>query len=151
MTKENSIGDLSSNPVLKATIPVHVRFSEVDSLQMTWHGSYVKYLEDAREAFGEKYGFEYMFIYNNGYLAPMYDMQIRYHHQVRYGEKIIVEINYVPTRAAKLVFDYKITRESDNLLILTARTIQLFQSRNGIFEVSTPEFFEEWKKKWNTK
>ena len=32
-----------------------IRFSEVDSMSIVWHGSYVQYFEDAREAFGRKY------------------------------------------------------------------------------------------------
>ncbi len=41
---------------LKSRIEVRVRFSEVDSLKMVWHGSYVKYMEDGREAFGREFG-----------------------------------------------------------------------------------------------
>ena len=29
-----------------------VRFSEIDSMQIVWHGEYVRYFEDGREAFG---------------------------------------------------------------------------------------------------
>jgi hypothetical protein len=47
------------------------------------------------------------------------------------------------------MFDYVVTRESDGVLILKASTVQLFVSRDGVFEVSTPEFYAEWKKKWN--
>lgn len=31
---------------------LRVRFSEVDSMQIVWHGEYVRYFEDGREAFG---------------------------------------------------------------------------------------------------
>ena len=30
-----------------------VRFSEIDSMQIVWHGEYVRYFEDGREAFGQ--------------------------------------------------------------------------------------------------
>lgn len=45
---------------LKASKKFAIRFSEVDSMNVVWHGSYPLYFEDAREAFGEKYGLEYM-------------------------------------------------------------------------------------------
>lgn len=32
-----------------------VRFSEIDSMQIVWHGEYVRYFEDGREAFGKQY------------------------------------------------------------------------------------------------
>jgi len=31
-----------------------IRFSEVDSMGVVWHGNYIKYFEDGREAFGNK-------------------------------------------------------------------------------------------------
>ena len=109
----------------------------------------MKFLEDAREAFGEKYGLEYMYMYNSGYVAPIVDMHLQYKQSIAYGEQILIEITYVPTRAAKIVFDYKIYRKSDMTLAVIANTIQLFQDRSGVFEVSNPDFYTEWKKKHN--
>ena len=43
-----------------------VRFSEIDSMQIVWHGEYVRYFEDGREAFGKQYGLDYMSIYREG-------------------------------------------------------------------------------------
>lgn len=36
---------------LKASKDFEIRFSEVDSMKVVWHGSYAIYFEDAREAF----------------------------------------------------------------------------------------------------
>ena len=40
---------------LRASKVFDVRFSEVDSMNVVWHGSYMLYFEDAREEFGRKY------------------------------------------------------------------------------------------------
>ena len=42
--------------MLKNTVEIPIRFSEVDSLHVVWHGHYVKYFEDGREAFGKDFG-----------------------------------------------------------------------------------------------
>ena len=34
---------------LKASKDIEIRFSEVDSMNVVWHGSYALYFEDARE------------------------------------------------------------------------------------------------------
>ena len=34
---------------------VQVKFSEIDSMQRVWHGSYVTYFEDGRESFVRHY------------------------------------------------------------------------------------------------
>ena len=50
-------------PLLSAEKIIDIRFSEVDSMDIVWHGSYVQYFEDAREEFGKKYKLEYLRIY----------------------------------------------------------------------------------------
>ena len=59
---------------LTERITTRVRFDEVDALGIVWHGNYVKYLEDGREAWGRKYGIPYMTIYRevkSGLQAPI--------------------------------------------------------------------------------
>ncbi len=130
---------------LSETVRVQVRFSEVDSIHMVWHGHYVKYMEDAREAFGRKYGLEYMHIYNSGYLAPVFDLKLRYRQMATVDDVLLVTITYRPSKGGKLIFDYEIRRERDDALVLTAETTQLFTTHEGEFEPSCPPFLQEWK------
>jgi acyl-CoA thioester hydrolase len=134
--------------VLIATTGVDVHFYDVDSVNMVWHGNYVRYLENGREAFGEKYGLEYMKIYNNGYIVPIVDLHLRYLNTMAFGERLIVETQYVPCKSAKLMFNYRILRESDGTVAVEASTVQLFMTKDGIFETSSPEFYRKWKKTW---
>lgn len=133
--------------MLTDTIRIRVPFFDIDSIQMVWHGNFVKYLEQGRESFGDKFGLEYMYIYNSGYVAPIADMHLEYKKAAGIGDVLILETVYKPCRGAKLMFDYTVTRESDGELILNASTVQLFVTRDGVFEVSTPDFYAEWKKK----
>ena len=110
---------------LSETVRVQVRFSEVDSIKMVWHGHYITYMEDAREAFGRKYGLEYMYIYNSGYLAPMFDVKMRYHQTATVDDVLLVTITCRQTKGSKLVFDYEIRKESDQALVFTAESTQL--------------------------
>ena len=50
---------------------IKIRFGEVDSMGIVWHGNYFKYFEDGREAFGDKYGINYMDFYRNGTMIPL--------------------------------------------------------------------------------
>lgn len=134
---------------LTTSIDVRVRFSEVDSLGMVWHGHYVKYLEDARETFGRQFGLEYMRIFENGYITPIVDMHVKYKHTATVDDILTIHITYRPERGGKLTFDYTMHRKRDNLLILTATTTQLFVTRDGMFEPSCPDFFQAWKDHWH--
>lgn len=143
MKKENPAADNAKR--LTAAIEVKVRFSEVDSLGMVWHGNYVQYLEDGREAFGHRYGLEYLRIYDTGYITPVVDLNIQYHNPGKVDDLLIVETSYIPVRGAKIVYEYSIRRASDDTPILSARTMQLFQTVEGELEVSKPDFMRKWE------
>lgn len=128
---------------------VDIHFYDVDSVKIVWHGNYLKYLENGREAFGKKYGIGYMDIYGQGYVTPIVDIHVRYLNPVVYEETLVVETCYVPSKAAKLIFKYTIYRKKDMSVVAEAETTQLFMTKDGIFEVSTPDFYREWKSKWN--
>ena len=133
---------------LSTTIRVQVRFSEVDAIRVVWHGNYVRYMEDAREAFGREYGLGYMHIFENGFFAPVFDMHLRYHQTASIDDTLLVTITYKPAIGGKLLFDYEIRRESDDALIVTASTVQLFTTREGEFYPANPPFFAEWKQRY---
>ena len=133
---------------LTASKDIEVRFSEVDMMKVVWHGAYPLYLEDAREAFGEKYGLTYQGYLDNHYYAPIVDMQIQYKYPLRHGVRARRDITYRPTEAAKIVFDYEIRDKDTNLLYCKARTIQVFMDMNYNLVLLNPDFFENWKARW---
>lgn len=136
---------------LDETIRVRVRFSEVDSVGMVWHGNYVQYLEDAREAFGRKYSLEYLRFYDNGFLVPVYDLHMRYLSSASVDDVLSVRIVWKDVPGAKIVYEYEIRRESDSRLLLTAESVQLFTDLDGNLQLSCPAFYREWKEKWAVK
>lgn len=133
-------------PQLTATKEFGIRFSEVDSMNVAWHGSYALYFEDAREAFGEKYNLDYLTIYHNGYYAPLVELDFKFKRPMVYGMKPAVKITYVPTDSAKIVFEYEIRNTEDDTLIATGRSVQVFMDLNYQLVWMNPPFFEEWKK-----
>ncbi|MDR2848021.1 MAG: acyl-CoA thioesterase [Bacteroidales bacterium] len=138
----------TTKKALIASTEIDIHFYDIDSVNMVWHGNYVKYLENGREAFGVKFGFEYLDIYHNGYIVPIVDLHVRYLHVITFGEQIIVETQYVPCNSAKLMFRYRILKKSDGTVAVEASTVQLFMTKAGVFETSTPAFYREWKKRW---
>lgn len=127
---------------------VRVRFNEVDSMKIVWHGEYVKYFEDGRESFGEHYGIGYLDIYNAGYTAPLVDLHVSYKQPLIYGDIAVVETKYIYNPAAKIHFEYNIYRESDGELVATGYSIQVFLGNEGVLEWNNPEFFLNWQKRW---
>ena len=135
--------------VLKASKILDIRFSEVDSMKVVWHGSYMLYFEDAREAFGQKYQLEYMRIADYGYYAPLVDMQFHYRKPITYGMHPRIDITYRPTEAAKIVFDYEIRDTETEELLASGSSVQVFMDMDYQLVWANPDFYVEWKKMWH--
>lgn len=127
---------------------LEIRFSEVDIMNVVWHGSYSLYLEDAREAFGAQYGLSYQSYIDHKVFAPIVEMNIRYRCPVRYGTHPHIRITYRPRPSAKIIFDYEIFDPETGTVFLTAQTTQVFMDMNYKMLWDSPVFFVEWKKKW---
>lgn len=136
---------MADEKILQAEKEIEIRFSEVDSMNIVWHGSYVLYLEDAREAFGKKYHLEYLYMYEKGFYAPLVDMQLHYKTQLRYRDRAKIVIKFRNTAAAKLIFDYEIYNLATGELALTATTTQVFLDTDYQLLWSVPEFISQWK------
>lgn len=133
---------------LKASKKLEIRFSEVDSMNIVWHGSYPLYFEDAREAFGQKYDLGYMTIFSNGFFAPLVELSFKYKKPLRYEMHPLIQITYIPTESAKLVFEYEIVDERGGAVLATGRSVQVFMDRNYELVWENPEFYKRWKDKW---
>lgn len=127
---------------------MNIRFSEVDSMDIVWHGAYPLYFEDAREEFGRKYGLGYMTIFNNGYYAPLVELAFKYKKPLTYEMRPIITVRYIPTEAAKLVFEYEISDPDDGTVYATGRSVQVFLDKNRELVWENPEFYQKWKEKW---
>ena len=147
MKRNRKIGTRTAS--LITTTRTTVRFSEVDSMQVVWHGEYVRYFEDGREAFGREYpGLGYLDFYANGYTAPIVDIQLQYISPLTVNDVAIIETRYIDTAAAKLTFEYIIRRERDGELVARGSSVQVFVDAAGNMELNVPTFFENWKTKW---
>lgn len=133
---------------LKSSKELDIRFSEVDSMKVAWHGSYALYFEDAREAFGQEYGLTYAGFLDYGYFAPLVELSIQYKKPIRYGMRPRIDIRYRPTEAAKIVFDYEIHDTTDGDIMAIGHSVQVFVDTRYQLVLENPEFYQEWKRRW---
>lgn len=127
---------------------VQVRFNEADPLGIVWHGHYIRYFEDGREAFGNMHGLSYLDVYKHGFVIPVVSVQCDFKFSLKYGDKVIVETKYVPTEAAKMKFSYKLFNAATGVLVATGTSVQVFLDKEeSLLQLSNPLFFEQWKQK----
>lgn len=125
---------------------VDVRFSEIDALGIVWHGHYLKFFEDGREAFGRQYGLGYMDVYHHKFAVPLVNINVDFKKTVKYGDKIIIETIFINNPASKIIFNYNLYRSSDGELVAKGESTQVFITLDHELYITVPPFFEEWKK-----
>jgi acyl-CoA thioester hydrolase len=134
--------------ILSEKTEISVRFNEADPLGIVWHGHYIRYFEDGREAFGNKYGIGYLDFYKQGIIVPIVNIQCHYKKSLRYGERVIVETQYIPCEAAKLNFNYQLFNGATGHLVATGSSVQVFLDRDSsVLQLTNPPFFDDWKRK----
>lgn len=125
-----------------------VRFNEADPLGIVWHGHYIRYFEDGREAFGNQYGIGYLDFYKKGYIIPVVHVECSFKKSLRYGDTVIIETLYSPCDAAKLLFSYRLYNKKNHQLVATGSSVQVFlDSASSTLQLTNPPFFELWKSK----
>lgn len=137
------------NKFLVENTEIHVRFNEADPLGIVWHGHYIRYFEDGREAFGNRYGITYLDFYNRDIVIPIVNIQCSYKRSLKYGEKVMVETKFIPTDAAKLKFEYRLYKSGTDELVATGTSEQVFLDKETrILQLIAPPFFLDWKKQY---
>ena len=104
-------------------IPLHVEFYDVDSMDVVWHGNYVKYMERARCALLDTVGFGYKEMRANGYAFPITNITIKYVRPLRFGEDARIRAVLVEYENC-IKINYEIFDES-GAICTKAQTVQM--------------------------
>ena len=118
--------------------PIRVRFNEVDSYQIAWHGHYVAWMEDARNELAGRFGVDAAQIAAAGFRAPVVALELKFLKPARFGEVMRVRTTVVRSQSATLEFHCKILRE-DGGLSARGRTIHALTDADGVLQYTLPE------------
>lgn len=131
---------------LSFTSEIRVRFSECDPLGIVWHGNYIQFFEDGREAFGRQHGISYLDQQANNFSSPIVSSKCEHKLPLVYGDIAKIKTTYVDSAAAKMVFKYEIMNPKGKV-VCTGETVQVFVELGGELSLVAPEFFRKWKEK----
>jgi acyl-CoA thioester hydrolase len=126
---------------------IRVRFSEVDSMGVVWHGNYVRYFEDGRESFGNQYGINYLDFHHENVLIPLVKIACDFKKPLLYGDTAVIETRFVNCEAAKLQYEYTIFRNHTAEIVATGSSTQVFLNPEMELLLDFPPFFYNWKKR----
>jgi acyl-CoA thioester hydrolase len=121
---------------------------ESDLLRMVWHGHYVLYLEDARQALGARIGLGYEDFMRERFACPVVDLQLKYKKPARYGDKLDIAAALHWADVPKLRYTYEIRRVADGELLTTAESTQVLVYPDGQLALNFPPFLEAFRDRW---
>jgi len=139
--------DHQAPPPLAATAVRKVRFEEVDTMQVVWHGRYPSYFEDARTAFGDTYGLSYAAFVRHRVMAPIAQMHIDYRLPLRLGDNLEIEARLHWNEAMRLDFSYSLLN-GDRQVCATGYTVQLLTDIDGSVVFIPPPWIKRFREKW---
>ena len=121
---------------------VRVRYGETDAMGHVYYANYFLWFEQARGSWCRDRGFTYKNIEEMGYMLPAVEAHIRYKHEIKYDDLIIVEIRLAEIRRAAMKFTYEIFNTANNKLSAEAYSwhVLMGKSRKA---VTIPEEIKE--------
>lgn len=124
-----------------------VRFEEVDSMGIMWHGRYASWLEDGREALGQQYDVRYLDFYAHGVIVPLKIFHLEYIRPLYYNETYTINTYLLWNEAARMDFEYTIT-DSAGSCMTRAHTTQLMIDLETQLLLTLPEFYKTFLERW---
>ncbi|MFL6676846.1 MAG: acyl-CoA thioesterase [Burkholderiaceae bacterium] len=111
-------------PDLSHEIEVVPPFFDIDSMDIVWHGHYVKYLELARCALLEKFDYGYLRMRESGYGWPIVDLRLKYVRPALFNRPLVVRAEIVEWEN-RLKFEYEIRDKATGEKVNSAMSIQV--------------------------
>lgn len=120
----------------EASVEIKIPFHDVDMMEITWHGHYVKYFEIARCALLDSIDYNYSQMRDSGFAWPVIDMRIRYPGPSQFGQVITVKAT-IKEWENRLKIDYEIRDKVTGQRLTRGYTVQVavnIESREMLLE-----------------
>ena len=133
-------------PPLRGRIKRVIRFEEVDSVGIVWHGRYPSFFEEGRVALGHNYGVSYSDFIRHRCPVPIRQLSVDYFAPLQFEDEIEIETILYWSEAAKMSFEYLIHK--GDYVVCAGHTIQLMIDDNLELLLAPPAFYVEFMEKW---
>jgi acyl-CoA thioester hydrolase len=110
---------------------IRVRFNEVDSWGVVWHGHYIAWFEAGRMALLRKFQLQPQDFAQMGYIAPVVDLKCSYKEPAHLDEEILIRTTVLKPTKAALTFQFEVLRKRDRKLLVTGEETQVLQALDG--------------------
>lgn len=110
--------------LMQASVELRVPFYDVDSMDIVWHGHYLKYFEDARCALLDRLDYNYDAMRESGYGFPVVDVRLKYVKPATFNRAIRVDAMLTECDV-RLKIDYRIVDVATDSVLTKGHSVQV--------------------------
>jgi len=123
---------------------LQVRFYEVDSYGMAWHGHYVGWFETGRNDLAKRYKMDPLHLKEMNLLAPVVELTCQFKLPATFDDTLIIQTTMERTEVAKLIFHYRVLRQENRKVLATGSTTHVLTDLKGnLLYWAPPEVLEK--------
>lgn len=108
-----------------------VRYAETDRMGYLYYGNYAAYFEVGRVELLRSLGVSYRALEDRGILLPVRDFSVRYIKPAYYDEHLTLQTAVSELSNARVIFQYKLRNDSNDLLTTAATTLVFVDRASG--------------------
>jgi acyl-CoA thioester hydrolase len=113
-----------------------VRFYEVDSYHVVWHGHYIAWFELGRNECAARFGLDPQQLKEIGLMAPVVDLSCKFKLPAEYGDVVTIRTTMQRCETAKLIFRYTVVR--DKKILAEGSTTHILTDLKGTMLYQVP-------------
>ena len=126
---------------------IEITYADTDMMGVVYHANYLKWFEIGRTQLIKELGFSYLDMEKEGYLAPVYSVQVTYKRAVRYGDKVYVKTWVEENTGLKTVYGYQIV-DGQDLVYAEGTTTHIIVRKDNFKTVQFKKVFPDWFKRY---
>jgi acyl-CoA thioester hydrolase len=112
------------------TTEIKVRYAETDKMGIVYYANYLVWFEVGRTEYLLSEGLDYRDVEKDDLFMAVVESHCVYKAPARYGDVVVVHTQPAEVKNSSLKFVYKITRKSDNVLLVEGYTTHVLIDKN---------------------
>lgn len=107
-----------------------INYYETDRMGVVHHSNYIRFLEEARCLWLEKYEMPFATLEENGITIPVLGVNCSYKYHVTFGDTILVNMTIAEYSGVRMTINYEVIEKETGKIVLLGETKHCFTDRN---------------------
>ena len=126
---------------------LRVHFYDTDTMGVVHHANYMRWFETGRVEYLRSIGITLTEMMSDGILFPITEVRAKYLHSAKFDDDLELETTALELTKVKMEFNYKIRRQSDEKILVTGYSQNVFtNSATGKISRLPEKYFSKLEK-----